>query len=51
MKSLFNEPSTWAGIGLVATGISNILAKDYNTGIPQLMAGLVAVFKREAKNG
>lgn len=50
MKSLLNEPSTWAGIGLLATGIGNILAKDYNTGIPQVLAGLAAIFKREASN-
>jgi hypothetical protein len=42
-----SEPSSWAGIGLIATGIGSLLAHDYATGIPQLLTGLAALFQRE----
>ena len=45
--NILHEPSTWAGFGLLATGISSCLAQDYSAGIPQVMTGLAAIFKRE----
>ena len=47
---ILREPSTWAGIGLLATGISSCLAQDYSAGIPQILTGLAAIFKREQTN-
>jgi len=49
-KSRLSEPSSWAGIGLIATGVGSILAHDYGTGIPQLLTGLAALFQRELPN-
>lgn len=49
IKETLSEPSTWAGLGLLATGIGSIAAGDYNTGIPQVIAGLAAILRREAK--
>lgn len=49
-KSRLSEPSSWAGIGLIATGVGSILAHDYGTGIPQLLTGLAALFQREWPN-
>lgn len=48
--SRLSEPSSWAGIGLIATGIGSILAHDYGAGIPQLLTGLAALFQREWPN-
>lgn len=48
MKDRLKEPSSWGGIGLVATGIASILAKDYSTGAAQIITGLVAIFKTES---
>jgi len=48
--SRLSEPSSWAGIGLIATGVGSILAHDYGTGIPQLLTGLAALFQRELPN-
>jgi len=48
--SRLSEPSSWAGIGLIATGIGSILARDYGTGVPQLLTGLAALFQRERPN-
>ena len=45
--SRLKEPSTWGGIGLIATGIASVLAKDYTTGLAQIATGLLAVLKRE----
>ena len=47
MKDRLKEPSTWGGIGLIATGIASVLAKDYATGFAQIATGLLAVLKRE----
>lgn len=44
------EPSSWAGIGLIASGIGSILAHDYGVGVPQLLTGLAALFQREWPN-
>ena len=48
--SRLSEPSSWAGIGLIATDVGSILAHDYGTGIPQLLTGLAALFQRELPN-
>lgn len=45
--SRLNEPSSWAGLGLIATGIASLLSHDYATGIPQLLTGLAALLQRE----
>lgn len=44
------EPSSWAGLGLIANGIADCLQGNYQTGVVNLITGLVAVFKPEAKN-
>jgi len=44
---MLSEPSTWAGLGLLATGIASCLARDYGAGVPQILTGLAAIFKRE----
>ena len=36
--SRLSEPSSWAGIGLIATGVGSILAHDYGTGIPCMLS-------------
>lgn len=43
------EPSSWGGIGLIATGIASILSKDYGTGAVQIVTGLVALLQPELK--
>jgi len=47
MMDRLKEPSSWGGIGLIATGIASILAKDYGTGAAQIITGLVAILKPE----
>lgn len=49
-ESRLSEPSSWAGIGLIASGIGSILARDYAVGVPQILTGLAALFKRERPN-
>lgn len=41
------EPSTFAGLGLVFNGIADCMGGNYSTGVPNLVLGLVAIFKRE----
>lgn len=48
--SRMTEPSSWAGIGLIASGIGSILARDYAVGVPQILTGLAALFQREWPN-
>lgn len=48
--SRLKEPSSWAGLGLIATGIASLLSHDYATGIPQLLTGLAALLQREWPN-
>lgn len=31
--TVLSEPSSWAGFGLIASGIASLLAHDYPTGI------------------
>lgn len=47
----FKEPSTWAGLGLIAQGLGQLLASKGAdpAGWASLSAGLVAVFRREAR--
>ena len=49
--AVIKEPSTWAGIGLVAQSIGMLLASKGADGTAWagLVAGLVAVFRREGK--
>ena len=48
MKDRLREPSSWGGIGLIATGIASILAKDYATGAAQIITGILGIFTPEA---
>jgi hypothetical protein len=41
------EPSSIGGIGLIFTGIASVMAKDYATGITQIVTGVAAVFIKE----
>lgn len=43
------EPSTWAGLGLIAQGVAQLLASKGTdaTAWATLSAGVFAVFKRE----
>lgn len=47
--SIVKEPSTWAGIGLVAQSIGMLIASKGSDGTAWagLVAGLVAIFRRE----
>ena len=47
MKNRLKEPSSYAGLGLVFNGISQVLSGDYQTGALNIILGLVAVFKTE----
>lgn len=48
--AVIKEPSTWAGIGLVAQSIGLLIASKGadSTAWAGLAAGLVAIFRREA---
>ena len=41
------EPSTHAGFAGFLSGIGFILQKNYELGIPSLIAGLIAIFKSD----
>ena len=45
MKDRLREPSSWGGIGLIATGIASLLSHDYATGTAQIITGLMAVLR------
>jgi hypothetical protein len=45
-RSIFKEGSTWGGLGLILSGVGSIIAKDYATGIPQILAGIGAVWHK-----
>lgn len=49
MMQRFTEPSTWAGLGLIAQGVAQLLASKGTdaAGWASLSAGLLAVLKRE----
>ncbi len=41
------EPSSYAGIALIFNGISDCMTGNYQSGVPSIILGLVAVFKKE----
>jgi hypothetical protein len=41
------EPSSYAGIAMVFNGISDCMTGNYQSGLPSIILGLVAVFKKE----
>jgi len=45
-REYFKEGSTYAGLGLLFSGIASILAKDYGNGIMQVVAGIGAVLHK-----
>lgn len=49
----FTEPSTWAGLGLIAQGVAQLLASKGAdpAGWASLSAGVLAVLKREGGGG
>ena len=49
--AVIKEPSTWAGVGLVAQSIGLLIASKGadSTAWAGLAAGLVAIFRREAR--
>jgi len=51
MMDRLKEPSSWGGLGLIATGIASLLSHDYATGTAQIITGLMAVLRPEAISG
>ena len=47
MISRFKEPSSFAGFALVFNGISECMTGNYQSGLPNIVLGLVAIFKKE----
>lgn len=46
-RNLFNEGSTWGGIGAIVTGLGAIfVSKDYATGVGAILAGVMAILKK-----
>jgi hypothetical protein len=44
------EPSTWAGMGLLFTGIGRLIGGDYSTDVVvQIWGGLAAILVSEKK--
>ena len=41
------EPSSYAGIALIFNGISDCMTGNYQSGLPSIILGLVAVLKKE----
>jgi len=41
------EPSSYAGIALIFNGISDCMTGNYQSGVPSIILGLVAVLKKE----
>lgn len=41
------EPSSFAGLALIFNGISDCMVGNYQSGVPNIVLGLVAVFKKE----
>jgi len=42
------EPSSFAGLALIFNGISDCMTGNYQSGVPSIVLGLVAVFKKES---
>ncbi len=41
------EPSSYAGIALIFNGISDCMTGNYQSGVPSIILGIVAVLKKE----
>lgn len=41
------EPSSWAGMGLIANGVADCMSGNYQSGIVNVITGLVAVLRPE----
>jgi len=41
------EPSSYAGLALIFNGISDCMTGNYQSGVPSIILGLVAVVKKE----
>ena len=41
------EPSSYAGLALIFNGISDCMTGNYQSGVPSIILGLVAVLKKE----
>ena len=42
------EPSSFAGLALIFNGISDCMTGNYQSGIPSIILGIVAVVKKES---
>ena len=42
------EPSSYAGLALIFNGISDCMTGNYQSGIPSIILGIVAVVKKES---
>lgn len=49
-KPIYSEHSTWAGIALIANGIADCISGNYQTGIANVLFGIVSIAKREGGN-
>lgn len=43
------EASSWAGIGLIANGIADCMSGNYQTGVVNVITGLIAVLRPESE--
>ena len=41
------EPSSFAGLALIFNGISDCMMGNYSSGVPSIVLGLMAVWKKE----
>jgi len=46
--NMFSRKTTWAGIGLVITGVFQCFSKDIVTGAQTICSGLAVIFVRDA---
>ena len=42
------EPSSYAGLALIFNGISDCMTGNYQSGVPGIILGIVAVVKKES---
>ena len=45
-REIFKEGSTYAGIGLIFSGIAAALGKDYASAFTQIASGIGAIFHK-----
>ncbi len=45
-RKIFKEGSTYAGLGLIFSGVASAISKDYGAAITQIIAGIGAIFHR-----